>query len=393
VTGGLYLAWRYLVHHRVKSGILVASVTLIGFLPGGLRALVSASAAQLTARAEATPLLVGARGSRLELVLGALYFDSDPPEPSRYAETRRIADSGLAEAIPLHIRFRVRDHPIVGTTLAYFELRGLRLAAGRQIAVLGEAVLGSEAARNLAVDVGDSVISSPEGVFDLAGIYPLQMPVVGVLAPSHGPDDRAVFVDLKTTWVIEGLGHGHQDLGSAAAAGAVLSRDDQKITANASVAHYNVIDRDNIHAFHFHGENTEFPVSATIAVPADEKSRVLLMGRYQGEGDASQIVDPRRVMDELLETVVRLERYAVAASGLVGVATLATTALVFALSLRLRQRELETLRRIGASRATLAVVIVSEMAFVLGVGALLAGALIALTTRFGSLAIRALLLS
>lgn len=393
MTGALYLAWRYLVQHRVKSGILVASVTLIVFLPGGLRVLVSESARQLTARAEATPLLVGARGSPLELVLGALYFESESPAPSRYAETRRISDSGLAEAIPLQVGFRVRDQPIVGTTLAYFSFRGLRMASGRPIAVLGEAVLGSEAARALDVEVGDSVISSPESVFDLAGVYPLEMPVVGVLAPSHTPDDRAVFVDLKTAWVIAGLGHGHQDLTSAAAAAAVLARDDQKVIANASVTHYNVIDPENIEAFHFHGDRSAFPVSATIAVPNDEKARVLLMGRYQGRDDASQIVFPRRVMQELLDTVVSVERYAVAATMMVGFATMATAALVFALSLRLRRREFETLRSMGASRATLLVVIVSEMVFVIGVGSLLAGGLMAVTQRFGAVAIRMALLS
>jgi putative ABC transport system permease protein len=393
MTGALYLAWRYLVHQPVKSGILVASVTLIVFLPGGLRVLVSESARQLTARAEATPLLVGARGSPLELVLAALYFESESPAPSGYAETLRVADSGLAEAIPLQIGFRVRDQPIVGTSLAYFSFRGLRVASGRPIAVLGEAVLGFEAARVLDVEVGDSVISSPESVFDLAGVYPLEMPVVGVLAPSHGPDDRAVFVDLKTAWVIAGLGHGHQDLTSAAAAGAVLAQDDQKVTANASVIQYNVIDPKNIGAFHFHGDHSEFPVSATIAVPSDEKARVLLMGRYQGPDDASQIVLPRRVMQELLETVVSVERYAVAATLMVGFATLATGALVFALSLRLRQREFETLRSMGAARGTLLVVIVSEMVFVIGVGSLLAGALMAMTQRFGADAIRMLLLS
>ena len=42
-----------------------------------------------------------------------------------HAEARRIDDSGLARAIPLHTRFRARSQPIVGTSLDYFELRGL----------------------------------------------------------------------------------------------------------------------------------------------------------------------------------------------------------------------------------------------------------------------------
>ena len=38
------------------------------------------------------------------------------------------------------------------------------------------------------------------------------MQVVGVLEPSYTADDGAIFVDLKTAWVIQGLVHGHQDM-------------------------------------------------------------------------------------------------------------------------------------------------------------------------------------
>ena len=58
----------------------------------------------------------------------------------------------------------------------------------------------------MALKAGDSLVSSPESLFDLAGVYPLKMYVAGVLNKSHTSDDLAVFVDLKTTWVIQGLG-------------------------------------------------------------------------------------------------------------------------------------------------------------------------------------------
>jgi putative ABC transport system permease protein len=128
----LYLAWRYLAHHRIKTAILVASVTLIVYLPIGLRVLVNQSATALTARAEATPIVIGATGSPLELVLNSLYFESDPPARMRYAEVARVADTGFANAIPLYTPFRVRSQPIVGTNVDYFDFRGLRVSAGRR---------------------------------------------------------------------------------------------------------------------------------------------------------------------------------------------------------------------------------------------------------------------
>jgi putative ABC transport system permease protein len=393
VTGTLYLAWRYLLYHRVKTAILVTSITLIVYLPVGLDVLVSQSAAQLTARAESTPLLVGAKGSPLELVLNSLYLESEAPETLRYAQVDRIADSELAQPIPLYVRFHAREHPIVGTTLEYFEFRGLRFAAGRAMAVLGECVAGARVAESLGVGPGDSMVSSPESVFDLAGVYPLKMRVVGVLEPAHTPDDLAIFADLKTAWIIEGLGHGHSDLARLEARSAVLARRGDTIVANASVVQYNEITQDNVDSFHFHGDLSGYPVTAVIAVPETEKSGVILMGRYQGAEEAGQIVRPIEVMQELLETILTIQSYVVTAVVIVGAATLATAALVFLLSLRLRRREIETMMKLGGARLAVASVLVSEVAVVLVLSTALAGGLTLLTSRFGSAAIRALLLS
>jgi putative ABC transport system permease protein len=68
----------------------------------------------------------------------------------------------------------------VGTTLDYFDFRGLKVVEGRNLAVLGDCVLGARVAENLRLKPGDSLLSSPETLFDLAGVYPLKMKVVGV---------------------------------------------------------------------------------------------------------------------------------------------------------------------------------------------------------------------
>ncbi len=389
----LYLAWCYLRLHRMKTLILVAAIATISFLPVGLNVLVAKSGEELMARAESTPLLIGARGSALELVLSALYFESDPPPPVRHGEVDRILETGLAEPIPLHIRFRVRDQPIVGTTLEYFEFRGLRVEAGRRMAVLGECVVGVEAARALGLAPGDTVVSSPESAFDLGGVYPLELQVVGVLAPAFSPDDDAVFVDIKTAWVIEGIGHGHQDLAKLEAEAAVLSREGDRIIANASVIEFNRITEANRDSFHFHGDRSEHPVSAIIAVPHDAKSRSLLMGRYADSEEPNQILRPAQSMAELLETVFTVRSYLVAALGVVAAATLATASLVFMLSFRLREREIETMVKIGGARMNIVAILASEVVVVLAMGLLLAGLLTLLTERFGSEMIRVLLIS
>lgn len=389
MKGTLYLAWRYVAYHRLKSLILIGSITLILYVPVGLRVLVDQSSQQLTARAAATPLVIGAKGSALELVLNTLYFRADWPETITHAEAGRVRESGMATPIPVYARFRARGYPIVGTSLEYFDFRGLRVLAGRQMAMLGECVVGARVADALGIGPGDSVISSPESVFDVAGVYPLKMNVVGVLEYSDGPDDDAIFVDVRTTWIIEGIGHGHQDLSRPEAVSGVLERDGDRIVANAAVVQYNEITADNLDSFHFHGDTSDFPVTAVIAVPPDQRASTMLQGRYQSPDEPVQITRPGEVMDELLATVLTVERFVVAGAVVVGIATLATAALVFLLSLRLRRREIETLFKIGGSRGAVALVTGSEVIVVLVTGAALAAALTLLTSQYGGLLIRA----
>jgi len=388
----IFLAWRYLAHNRVKTAVLVGSIMLIVYLPVALRVLVRQSAAELTARAEATPLLIGAKGSPLELALSSLYFESDTPELTTYAESERVAESRLAAAIPLYVRFKVRQQPIVGTSIEYLDFRGLRFADGRAMAMLGECVLGARAAEALDVGVGGTVISSPESVFDIAGVYPLKMQVVGVLETSYTADDVAVFVDLKTAWIIQGLVHGHQDMAAPEAASGVLAREGDNIVANASVLQYTEITPENIDSFHFHGAAEDYPISAVIAAPHDQKSGTILMGRYESPDDSSQILRPTTVIDDLLGTIFTVQNFVVAGMILVGLAALATAVLVFVLSLRLRKREIETMAKIGGSTARVAGVLVTEVAVVVLASVVFAGILAALTARFASTAVRLLLL-
>ena len=262
MSGVFYLAWRYLVWHPFKTTVLIAAITLVIFLPSGLQILIDRTAQDMSARAMTTPLLLGARGSAVELTLNSLYFAQGNLTAVSYEELDVLSRSGLVESIPLYVRFRSRGHALVGTSLDYFEFRGLRITEGRPLVRLGEAVLGAAVAQTQNLQVGDFVVSSPETLFDLAGVYPLKMPVVGILAPNYTSYDQAIFVDLKTSWVISGLGHGHQDLDNPAAAAAVLAVEENRIVANAALVQYNEITGDNRSSFHLSYRKNRHPVPA-----------------------------------------------------------------------------------------------------------------------------------
>jgi putative ABC transport system permease protein len=326
----------------------------------------------LTKRAESTPLLIGAKGSAVDLTLSALYFKQPVLDPISFAQLQKINNTDLALAIPLNLRYNVREFRIIGTSLEYLEFRNLTLKEGRLFSILGECVLGARVAEILNVKIDEFIMSSPAGAFDVAGSYPLKMKVVGILNPLGGIEDEGVFVDIKTSWVISGLAHGHMDMTKPEAESGILQREGDKVVANVSVLSYTEITEKNIDSFHFHGNPEDYPLDAIIAIPKDRKSGILLRGRYEEQGEDIQILVPLSVINDLLDTVASVKNYILAGSIVVGFATLVTAVLVFVLSIRLRQREIMTIRKIGGTRKRVRAILATEIIIVLAMSILFA---------------------
>ena len=378
----LYVAWQYLRYHKVRTTVLIAALTLTTFLPLAVHIVVRASEIQMLDRSRATPLILGQKGSALDLVMNTLYFASKPPETISMREADQIDETGFAYAIPIYNRYSARGYPIVGTSLDYMGFRQLEIESGRMLAVLGECVLGATVADQFGLGAGDSLISAPENPFDLGGVYPLKMKVAGVLRPRHTPDDRAVFVDIKTAWVIEGLGHGHEDVAAARDPEVVLTEVDGRLVASAKIVQYNEITPDNMDSFHFHGDTSQFPLTSIIAVPHDAKSATLLMGRYLPETSSVQLIKPVEVVQALMENIFKIRRVLNVIFAVVSVAMLLTIFLVIALSLRLRQPEIETMYRLGCSRLKMAQLVTAEFGVIVVVSIVLTAGLTGLSLRW-----------
>ena len=386
----LYIAWKYISFYRARTATLIACVTLIAVLPLALELLLDESERQLLSRAESTPLLLGSRGSSLDLVMNSLYFDDETPGLISMSAAEEIDASGLATPVPLYINFQAREFPIVGTTLDYFDFRGLHIAQGRQLALLGESVIGAEVAERLGLAPGGTLLSSPQTLFDLAGVYPLKMGVVGVLARSHTADDLAVLVDLKTAWVVQGLLHGHEDLSRTKDESVIIRRSGDNVIANAKLVEYTEITPHNIDTFHFHGAPDDYPLTALLVLPDDERSGTILRGRYLDASTPYQLIVPGDVIDGLLANIFRIKSVMDAVILVVGIATALALILVFALSLRLRQREIRTVFRIGGSRSTIARLLAAEIAIILLASALLSALAMAIVNQYSSDLVRSL---
>lgn len=396
MSGILHLVLRYLWFNRIKTFILLACLTLPLLLPVAVNALVQHYDTILLARAEATPLVVGAKGNRYDLVLKSLYFDTAYAGQVTMADDVAIRERGYGKAIPLHLvhsahRFDagtdpatlVEGAPLVGTNLAYFDFRGLRVAEGTPPLFLGDAVVGARAAQRMDVGTGDSILSDPRAAYDPSKAFQLKMPVVGVLAPSGTPDDDAVFVDVKTAWVIDGVGHGHTDLQTVADNSVVdpTRTTAANVVATAKLLEYQEITDENRSSFHFHGEPGSYPLTSIILLPEDAKARTIAAGWY-ALNETRDLLDPTAVVTELMGLVFQVKTFFDANFVLVIVTTGLLVALVLFLSYRLRRPEMETLYKIGCGRMTVFWLQSVELVLLLAVAAGVAAAGAALSIRW-----------
>ncbi|MDY6857302.1 MAG: FtsX-like permease family protein [Thermodesulfobacteriota bacterium] len=357
-------------------------ITLTLYLPFATKWLIKKIDVQLGVRAKTTPLVIGPKGSKFDLVLHELYFSNRIGEEVKTADLREILETDPGLPIPLYIKVTARKkYPIVGTTIDYLSFRFLEIARGETLTLLGDCIVRARVGEDLKLKPGDKLISDPLNVFDIAGEYPLRMHVRGILAATDTVDDDAVFVDTKTAWIIAGTGHGHMDVRKAGD-DVILNRTENSVSANASLLHFQEINQKNIDSFHFHADLDHLPITAIIVVPNGRKLLALLRGKYNSDSAVLKALLPFSVVQEMMGMVLKAKRHIDTNHVFVTVSTALFLLLVVLLSLRLRKKEMETIFLIGCSRGTIFWLQALELFIILPVSALIAGHASWLTTQF-----------
>lgn len=345
----VFLAWRNLMHHQIRSFVLVLVLTIVTAIPVVATLVVGQAERALTARAATTPLIYGAQGSQIELVLNAAYFSGTPTTSIKMAEYQAMIDISKHVLVPMRLTALARNYPLVGADHEYFRVRGLKLAQGELPLKIGEAVLGAEVAERLGLAVGDEIRTDVSQAFDLAGTYPVSFTVTGILAQTGTPDDRAVLVDLRSAWIAEGIGHGHKELDPNRDSKLLLDSADDKVVANSSLPVFTSITEENRNDFHYHGDEADLPLSAILVFPRSSKSAALLKGRVADGSETRQIVQVSSVVDQLLTRVFQVKSILKNVVAVMSLATFAALGLVIVLSVKMRKREFEIANQIGAT--------------------------------------------
>jgi len=155
----------------------------------------------LSRDARGIDLVLGAKGSPVQLVLAAVYHADVPPGNIQLREAERWAsDPRVGAAIPLSLGDSYRGFRIVGTKQAYADLYGAELAMGRFWSNPMEAVVGSVAAVSAGLAIG-SRFAGAHGLVE-GGHSHQSRPyhVVGMLEPTGTVIDRLILTSLESVW-------------------------------------------------------------------------------------------------------------------------------------------------------------------------------------------------
>jgi len=154
-------------------------------------------------------LVVGAKGSPLQLILSAVYHLDAPTGNVRMKDARFVLGSpAVRRAVPMALGDTYAGHAVVGTTPGYLDLYGASVATGRLWKGVREVVLGADVAAEQGLAVGQTFVSA-HGIGGVTEHTAAPMTVVGVLAPSGRVLDRLVLTSIETVWAV----HEHADAG------------------------------------------------------------------------------------------------------------------------------------------------------------------------------------
>lgn len=207
----LRLVFRSLRQHFLSTVVTALSIALAGGLLMSVWVLKEESREVFTQMNSGFDAVLGARGSKLQLVLNAIFHLEASPGNIAAEDFEFIRKHPAVKlAIPLAVGDNLRGFRIAGTVPGLFDVeyapgKSYRLASGRMFDAGGkEAVLGSVAAARLGLRVGDAFHPFHGLIFDEKNKHSETYVVTGILAPSSTPFDKVVWIPLHGVQTMSG---------------------------------------------------------------------------------------------------------------------------------------------------------------------------------------------
>lgn len=350
----LGLAIRSLRNRMLTTSLTVGSIALSVALLVGVESVRTGVRQSFIDTIRGTDLIVGAKGGTIQLLLSSVFGIGAPAGGIPYTEYQSwAAHPAVKWTIPYSLGDSHRGYRVIGTTHDFYEHYRYRrdgrvvFAEGREAETAHEAVLGADVASSLGYGLQRKIVLTHglagTGISDHDNA-PFE--VVGVLARTFTPIDRAVYVTL------EGIGEMHEGFGAEEA--------EEAEGRKTLITSFFLGTTNRFETLQLQREiNTSRREPLTAIIPA-----LALAEMWRGVGYAEGglfVVSGFVLMVGLLGMLVSLYT-----------------------SLNERRREMAILRAIGAGPRTIVALLVLESGILSALGAVLGLGLAYLTLWFGS---------
>lgn len=170
---------------------------------------------EISKNAKGIDLVVGAKGSPLQIILSSIFHVDFPTGNITLKDANDLSKNRfISSAIPMSLGDSYKGYRIVGTTSDYLDLYNGVVKEGKLFDADMEAVVGAKVAEILQIEIGQKLESS-HGLSEGGGAHEeTPFEVVGVLEPSGNVIDQLIFVSVPSVWKVheshEEDDHGHQ---------------------------------------------------------------------------------------------------------------------------------------------------------------------------------------
>lgn len=370
----LKISWKYLTFRPLSTGLNIFLLALGLAIITVLLLVQDQFEKKMNQDAEGIDLVVGAKGSPLQLILSSVYHIDFPTGNIKVEEAKRLSRNRLVKnIIPLALGDNFEGSRIVGTNHDYLELYGLTFAEGKAWKVPFEVVLGSEVAAKSELTLGDEFASS-HGISIGSHEHDQHNFVVsGILAPRGNVVDRLILTSIESVWYT----HDEEQESDEPA----LHEDSVEVepTQHDAVAPENIGPSESDHDAKFHSEVSKsgFPPSdqdrevTTLLLQYRNPMAAIQLPRMINSGTSMQAASPSFEMSRLFEILgVGISLLQGLAFVLIGISGLGIFIALYN-SLKERKYDLAILRAIGASKGQLLVLIFLEGIMLTFLGAVL----------------------
>lgn len=306
------LSWKYIRAKPLANLLNVILVALGVALTSVLLLINSQFEERLYRNIEPIHLVVGAKGSPLQMILSSVYHIDIPTGNIPLSESYLITKNPYVEkAIPLALGDSYKTYRIVGTTTDYIDLYKAEMQEGQLFKADLEVVIGARVAKKLGMKLGDKFHGAHGLVADdkMHAHKEHSYTVVGILKPSGTILDALMLTNVSSVWLVhedhdhdheEGDDHNHDAHNHDDHAG--HDHDAHDTTAHVHDENCNHDHADHDHDGHDHAGHDQEPTadSAAINLEGKEVTAYLVVYKRDKTGNVSAMADqmvPRIIGD------------------------------------------------------------------------------------------------